>query len=273
MNLIKMIVTDLDGTLLAGKSILPEENIRALRRAMEAGIQVVIASGRMIEATTPIAEKIGVNAPLSLFNGAMVYDHKSDRILAGTVVPRATAVRILEELEARGVYVQAFPGRGFYMEKKNHWTDYYENKISVSGTEVGMKLSKWLKTDVYKLLCLGEPAELARIIDEFAPMFPEATFVKSGETHLEIIARGVDKASGLKDISAITGVSPEEMMAFGDEMNDLPMLKYAGVGYAMDNAVPGVRSEMRLIAPKNTQCGVAHIVNLYLDEGRMGGQL
>ena len=103
-------------------------------------------------------------------------------------------------------------------------------------------------------------------------MFPEATFVKSGETHLEIIARGVDKASGLRDISAITGIKPEEMMAFGDEMNDLPMLKYAGVGYAMDNAVPGVRGEMRLIAPKNTDCGVARIVNMYLDEGRMGGQ-
>ena len=269
--MIKMIVCDLDGTLLSGKSNIPEENIAALRRAMDAGVQVVIASGRMIEATVPIAERIGVNAPLSLFNGAMAYDYQNDRILCGATIPCETAQEVLRALEERGTYVQAFPGRGFYMERKNHWTDYYENKISVIGTEVGMPLSRWLETEVYKLLCLGEPAELDAVIREFSPRFPEVTFVKSGETHLEIIARGVDKASGMADISRLTGISPDEMMAFGDEMNDLPMLKYVGEGYAMENAVPGVLKEMRRIAPRNTDHGVARIVNMYLDEGRMGG--
>jgi len=269
--LIKMIVTDLDGTLLAGKSILPEENIRALRRAMDAGVQVVIASGRMIEATMPIAEQIGVNAPLSLFNGAMTYDCINDRILKGTTVPRETALRVLRELESRGMYVHTFPGRCYYLDKRCHWTDYYENKIGVKGIEVGKKLSEWLETDVFKLLCLDESAKLDACARELAPLFPELTFVKSGEYHLEVIAAGVDKASGLADISECTGIAPEEMMAFGDEMNDLPMLKFAGVGYAMENAVPGVLREIRLIAPKNTDHGVARIVNMYLDEGRMGG--
>jgi hydroxymethylpyrimidine pyrophosphatase-like HAD family hydrolase len=167
--------------------------------------------------------------------------------------------------------VQAFPGRGYFMEAKCDWTDYYENKIGVIGTEVGMKLSQWLKTDVYKLLCLGKPAQLTALIDELSPLFPELTFVKSGETHLEIIARGVDKASGLKDISECTGIPAADMMAFGDEMNDLPMLKYAGTGIAMENAVQGVLKEIHRLAPKNTACGVAKIVNQYLDEGRMGG--
>ena len=62
------------------------------------------------------------------------------------------------------------------------------------------------------------------------------------------------------------------MIGFGDEMNDLPMLQYVGKGYAMENAVPGVLKEMRLVAPRNTDHGVARIVNLYLDEGRMGGK-
>jgi len=269
--MIRMIVTDLDGTLLAGKSMLPEGNIIALRRAMEAGVQVVIASGRMIEATMPIAEQIGVNAPLSLFNGAMTYDCINDRILKGTTVPRETALRVLRELESRGMYVHTFPGRCYYLDKRCHWTDYYENKIGVKGIEVGKKLSEWLETDVFKLLCLDESAKLDACARELAPLFPELTFVKSGEYHLEVIAAGVDKASGLADISECTGIAPEEMMAFGDEMNDLPMLKFAGVGYAMENAVPGVLREIRLIAPKNTDHGVARIVNMYLDEGRMGG--
>ena len=75
--MIRMIATDLDGTLLGAKSVLPEENVRALQRAMEAGVKVVLSSGRMVEATTPIGEAIGVNAPMVLFNGAMVYDPAS----------------------------------------------------------------------------------------------------------------------------------------------------------------------------------------------------
>lgn len=270
-QVIRMIVTDLDGTLLAGKSDLPEGNIIALRRAMDAGVRVVIASGRMVEATLPIAQKIGVNAPISLFNGAMTYDMENDRILRGTTIPRNTAVRVLEEIEARGLYVQAFPGRGFYVEEKNDWTLYYENRINVIGTAVGQKLSQWLKTDVFKLLCLGKSAQLFALIEELSPLFPEVNFVKSGETHLEIIAQGVDKASGLRDISECTGIGPEEMIVFGDEMNDLPMLRYAGTAYAMENAAECVKREITNIAPLNTVCGVARIVNRYLDEGKMGG--
>lgn len=269
--MIKMIVTDLDGTLLAGGNNIPEKNIAALRRAMDAGVQVVLCSGRMIEATVPIAERVSANAPMVLFNGAMVYDRASDRILAGQTIPRETAIRVLRELEAMGAYVQAFPGRGFFYEKKvEPWTEYYATKISVWGEEVGEKLSTWLKTDVYKLICIGTAAELDVVIRELSPKFPEICFVKSAETHLEVVAAGVDKATGLRALTEITGVTPEEMIGFGDEANDLPLLKYVGHAYVMENAPENVRREIRRMAPKNTQAGLAKIVNQYLDEGKMG---
>ena len=269
--MIRMIVSDLDGTLLAGKSNLPEKNIEALKRAMDSGVKVVIASGRMIEATVLIAEKIGVNAPMVLLNGAMVYDMESDRILSGTVIPYETAHQLLIEMEARGAYVQAFPGRGFYVEKANEWTAYYTDKVKVECTETGIPLSQWLKTDVYKLLCLGPKDETDALARDLSVLFPDISFVKSGDTHLEIIMKGVDKASGLRSISEITGIGGDEMMAFGDEENDLPILKYAKYGYAMENCAECVRREIKTLAPKNTDCGVARIVNLFLDENRMGG--
>ena len=268
-----MIVTDLDGTLLAGKSILPEGNLRALRRAMDAGVRVVIASGRMVEATTPIAKQIGVNAPMIVFNGAMVYDMQRDEILGGTKIPAETAWQVLREIEKFGIHTHAFPGRGYFMEKKDEWSDYYEDKIGVVGNEVGGKLSDWLDADVYKLLSLATCGELDALQKHLTPLFPTLTFVKSGETHLEIVAKGVDKASGLRFLAPYLKIAPEETMAFGDEMNDLPIIEFAGRGYAMDNCVPGVRARAKYIAPKNTDCGVARIVNLFLDEGRMGGSI
>ena len=269
--MIRMIASDLDGTLLSEKSNIPERNIHALQRAMQAGVKVVLASGRMIEATLPIAEKIGVNAPMVVFNGAMVYDPSSDRILAGSTIPCHTAREILAFLEAHGVYVHAFPGRGFYYEKRCDWTEYYENKISVTGVETGIPLSKWLETDVYKLLCLGQPAQLDALIPELQAIFPHVSFVKSGLQHLEIILHGVDKGAGMAQLCKICAVSPQEVLAFGDEENDLPLLSFAGTAYVMDNAPESVRRTAQRIAPRNTDCGVARIVELYLNEKRMGG--
>lgn len=265
-----MIATDLDGTLLAAKSVLPEENVHELRRAMERGVQVVLSSGRMVEATLPIAKAIGVNAPMVLFNGAMIYDLESDRVLWGKCIPRDTALEVLRTIEARGGYLQAFPGRHFYCDTFTAATEGYQNKVGVQGIAVGRRLSEWLDSDVYKLLCIGTPEQTSAIVWDLSPMFPDVSFVKSSETYLEIIAKGVDKASGLRVVGEITGISPEETMAFGDEQNDLPMLEYAGAGYAMENAPEIVRKRARYIAPKNTDCGVARIVRLYLDEGRMG---
>lgn len=96
--MIRMIVTDLDGTLLSSRSEIPEENIRALRRAMDAGAMVTLASGRMLEATLPIARAIGINAPLSLFNGAMAYDMARTACCAGTRSPSRRRARRSKEI-------------------------------------------------------------------------------------------------------------------------------------------------------------------------------
>lgn len=269
--MIRLIATDLDGTLLAGKSNLPQKNTEALRRAMDAGVYVVICTGRMLEGAAPMAEQIGVNAPMVLFNGAMIYDRASDRVLSGRVIPHGRALEALRAIEAAGAYVQAFPGRGYFMDTWCDLTDYYSDKIGVSGTPVHRRLSEWLDTDVYKLLVLGALQETNALQARLSPLFPDIDFVKSGERHLEVITKGVDKGEGLAQVCAHLGVRPDEVMAFGDEQNDASMLRYAGAGYIMENAAPELKRQFRYVAPANTACGVADIVNLYLDEHRMGG--
>ena len=269
--MIRMIVTDLDGTLLDGRGELPDENLRALKRAMAAGGRVVLATGRMPEATLPLAEAIGVNAPLMLFNGGMAYDARRREVLSGVTIDRDTAVRILRVVEAEGVYVHASLAAGYcYARYSEKWTAYFENKIRVKGREVGMPLSEWLREGVYKLLCLDEPERLDALMEKLRAMFPEVNIVKSAKTHLEIVRRDVDKARGLQIIGELTGVKPEEMLCFGDEMNDLPMLRCAGTSYVMANAPADMLKAADHIAPANTEHGVADVVNRYLDEGKMG---
>ena len=270
--MIRMIVTDLDGTLLGGRGELPEENLRALRRAMAAGCKVVLATGRMPEATLPLAEEIGVNAPLMLFNGGMAYDAQRGEALSGITMDRDIAARILRAVEAEGVYVQAFLRSGYcYARYSEKWSAYFENKIKVKGREAGMPLSEWLREDVYKLICLDESERLEALAEKLRAMFPEVNVMKSAKTHLEIIRRDVDKARGLQIIGELTGVKPEEMLCFGDEKNDAPMLRYAGTSYVMANASADMLEAADHIAPPNTEHGVAYVINRYLDEGKMGG--
>ncbi len=268
--MIRLIATDLDGTLLAGKSNLPQRNIDALRRAMAAGVQVAICTGRMLEATLPIADQIGVNAPMVLFNGAMTYDRASDRVISKRVIPHARALEVLRAIEAAGAYVHAFPGRGYYLDTPCDLTDYYCDKIGVTGTALNRRLSDWLDDDVYKLLVLGSLRDTNALQAQLAPLFPDIDFVKSGEKHLEVIAKGVDKGAGLAQVCAHLNIRPDEVLAFGDEQNDASMLRYAGAGYIMENAAPDLRAQFRYIAPANTACGVADIIDLYLNENRMG---
>ena len=97
---------------------------------------------------------------------------------------------------------------------------------------------------------------------ERTPIIPESA---------EIILRGVDKGTGMARLCEICNIAPEEVLAFGDEENDLPLISFAGTSYVMENAPENVRRTAQRIAPRNTDCGVARIVELYLNEKRMGG--
>ena len=86
-----------------------------------------------------------------------------------------------------------------------------------------------------------------------------------------MVLKGVDKGAAIRRLGEILNVKPEEIMAFGDGQNDLPMIETAGIGCAMENAVDDLKRVAQVIAPKNTEDGVAQVLERFLDEGRIGG--
>ena len=104
--MIRLIATDLDDTLLDAGSALTPRSKAALQAAMAAGCGVAIVSGRMLEATLPFANEIGVNAPMVLYNGAMLYDPRSRETLFARRIPFDTALSMVRMIEGMGLYVQ-----------------------------------------------------------------------------------------------------------------------------------------------------------------------
>lgn len=272
--MIRLIATDLDDTLLDAGSALTARSRAALQAAMAAGCGVAIVSGRMVEATLPFARQIGVNAPMVVYNGAMVYDHRSGETLFSRRIPFETALGMLRMIEAMGLYVQLYPGMGYCCDVPLPQTEAYARQIRVPVTPVGMPLSRWLKAhpcDPQKLLIIDTPEGATAAQAALTEAFPGGVCcMKSKPHYLEIMPEGVDKGRALALLAQRLGVAPDEVMAFGDGENDVPMLTFAGAGFAMANGCEPARARAKRIAPPNTEDGVARIVGQYLQQGLIG---
>ena len=269
--MIRLIATDLDDTLLDARSDVTERTCRALRRAMDAGVMISLSSGRMTEAMTPFAERLSVNAPMILYNGALIYDHRDGRTLYANAISAEIALNVARMVEEMGVYLQIYPGKGYFCNRRCEHTDRYEASIRVRCTELGVPVSEWMQGDMVKMLAIATPEIIDQAQARLREAFPKGVcFMKSKAHYLEIVAEGVDKGRALKALGDQLGVTRDEIMAFGDGQNDASMIACAGWGVAMENAVDECKSVAKLIAPRNTEDGVAQVIEQFLDEGKLG---
>lgn len=269
--MIRLIATDLDDTLLNASHDITGRTLHAVKAAMDAGVMISLSSGRMPEGMIPFAERLGVNAPMILFNGALIYDHRTDKTLFSNAIPAATALEVAKTLEKMGVYVQVYPGKGYYCNRKCEHTYAYEHQIRVTATEVGMPVSEWMQTDMVKMLAISTPEIITKVQAQLKEMFPSGVnFFKSKPHFLEIVSEGVDKGRALLTLGEKLGIARDEIMAFGDGQNDATMIAAAGCGVAVENAVDECKRHAKIIAPRNTENGVAQVIEQFLAEGKFG---
>jgi Cof subfamily protein (haloacid dehalogenase superfamily) len=272
--MIRLIATDLDDTLLDASAALTARTRRALEAAMALGCGITLSSGRMLEAMLPFATGIGVNAPMLLYNGAMIYDHRADETLFAPRIPFETALGIVKLAEDLGCYIQLYPGKGYYCSQIRDCTRAYARQINVQANPVHMPMAHWLAqnpSDMQKMLIIDTPEGADRMQAVLREAFPHgACYLKSKPHYLEIAPEGVDKGRSLAFLAGRLGLQPDEVMAFGDGQNDVPMIRYAGAGYAMANACAQALACTPLVAPPNTEDGVARVIESYIAQGKIG---
>ena len=272
--MIKLIASDLDDTLLNADGDVSPRVLHALKDAMALGCGIVLASGRMLEAVTPLARQIGVNAPMLLYNGAMAHDLSRDETLFADRIPYETALAIAEFCDRHGLYLQAYPGKHYYCPKILDWTRRYAASIRVDPIEVNMPISEWMRahpSGMQKLLVIDTPEGADRAQEMLHEAFPtQAAFFKSQPPYVEIAPRGVDKGRSLTRLHTLLGVKREEVMAFGDGQNDVTLIAAAGTGVCMENGCPQAKAVATRIAPRNTEDGVAAVIEEYLNKNMIG---
>jgi len=268
--MVRLIALDLDNTLLTPDGDLSPRTLIALREAMARGVSIVLASGRMTEAMRSLAEQIPVNAPMIAFNGALAWDMRDGSVAARFPLAREDALAICRMAEENGLHIQAYPDGGYFYEQENEFSRYYTKKINYPGKAAGRKMSEFITTDVNKLLIIAPEERCRQILPILQQTFAgKATFFQSRNIYIECVHPQVDKGRALKALAEHMGIPQGQIIAFGDEENDISMLEYAHIGYAMENAKPSVKEKADRIAPHFSKDGVAQIIEQLISEGEM----
>lgn len=239
---IKLFVSDLDGTMLPDGNVVSAENIAAVRCAVEAGVTVTIATGRMFEAALPVAKALGVDVPIISYNGGLIKS-PSGRVYEEHTVDPALAHEIIAFCKARDWYIQTYSGGVLRYVEECDESRFYENSQKLTGKAVGWDgLFAHTESNCKLLLVTKElSVTLARTEAVLAAFGERVDVTRSADCLIEIVPKGISKASALRTLAAKLGVAIEETMAIGDAYNDLPMLQAAGKSIAMGNAFPEVK--------------------------------
>ncbi len=265
---IKLIATDLDGTLLRQDKLISSRTLQALERAKALGAMLVLVTGRPPRTFLPIARELGVSGLAICSNGAIIYDLDQEAIIQHAPIAPAVAARLIVALR------QAVPGIYFALElglRAGREPDYVAQQLTPSqdGILIGDALALCTEP-VTKLIARHQDFGADALIEAVHEVANgEVLATHSGFAFVEISAAGVHKGWALETLCAKLGIRAEEVIAFGDMPNDLPMLAWAGHGVAVANAHPEVLQQADEITLSHMEDGVAAVLERVIASGML----
>ncbi len=260
----RLLVVDIDGTLVNTRREITPEVREAVRHAQTRGVRVCLATGRIWPSARQFVEGLGADPPAILYNGGMVYDFTRGDVWLRVPLPIRHAKDVLQILRRHpAAQPHLYVDDHVYIPAMNETTAIYQRKDSIR-TEVIGDLADWLTVDPMKILIIGERPALEAVVREIDGLPYRVNYVFSEVTYLEILPPGVDKGTALRVVAGRLNIPPEAIIAVGDNLNDLAMIEYAGVGVAMGNAPEALRARANFVAPSNDEHGLQDVIERFI---------
>lgn len=249
--LYQLAASDLDGTILGPHKDISAANAAAVRRLRDAGARIVLASGRRHQNSIRFYRQLGLDGPLISCAGASVRDPDTDRTLHEVCVSPGLADELVTEGERAGYTVVYYHRDHLYVTTTNHWTDLYESRVGERAERFPGSLRDLHGDAALKIVWYGEPAVLQGIRAEVEKRYTgRLNIVATDPENLEFTAPDADKARALAAVCRYYAVAQEAVVAFGDGENDAPMLRWAGLGVAMDGGNSHAKDAADLVSPE-----------------------
>jgi Cof subfamily protein (haloacid dehalogenase superfamily) len=250
----QLVATDIDGTLINSERLLSQRTIDVLAAVP---VPVVLVTGRPLRWLEQLYEQLPAPLPAICLNGAVVYDPHTDAVLrAEPLSPELlidVVARLRDAVPDTTLAVEIEDGRAFRHEPAwpRLWEDHAIKVIATPEELTSLPAVKLLARSA-----TADPDDFLELVSKALGGVAEATRSSSAAL-VEISAAGVTKAAGLAWLCERDGITADEVLAFGDMPNDLPMLTWAGHGVAMGNAHPAVRAVATDVTESNDDDGVA----------------
>lgn len=265
----KLLVIDIDGTLLGRERNISAENKEALDRARKSGVGVALSTGRALLACRSILDQLELDGHHIFFDGALVSGPGEEEVYAEPLDSEAVKEAV-EFAHQHNIDFELHSAGRYFAERENWSTDAHRNYFGIEPTIVDFK-DLWQRERIIKGgLTSVNPEQLAKARQFYAefkdsfhfslarsPVFPDVEFAN-------VVALEVSKGKALEALVRHLGISLSEVMAVGDGTNDITLLSWAGLGVAMDNAPDEVKAVADHIAPHVDQSGLAVAVERFL---------
>ncbi|TGE39633.1 HAD family phosphatase [Desulfosporosinus fructosivorans] len=279
-----LIALDIDGTLLNEHKEITRANQEALRTFQVAGGKVVLISGRLPRSILWHTQLLDLNTPFAALNGALIGN--GEQIVSGVAFHRDVVLNFIAYCQRHGLYCHIYSVEGMIFDTPACWNEHWpeQNLARLEGQQPPAEwvqrvreycpalrvddLAGWVKTTrepIYKMAVLSESSleETARDLGQISGL----SVTSSDPRNLEICPTNVSKGAALRQIANSLAIRPEQIMAIGDNYNDLSLFQVAGLSVAMGNAPEAVQQQAQVVTRSNCESGVAWAVHRWALRG------
>lgn len=264
----KILVLDIDGTLTNNRKEITPHTLRCLQQAQQAGVRVVLASGRPTAGIMPLAKELKLeryNGYILSYNGARIIECSTQKTIYESTLPhyiieqlyRVACEHELAVVSYDDIHIITENGNDQYVEKEKNI-----NKMPVKEVEDFVKA---ISFPVPKCLIMGDSEKIVPVQETLKQTLGnQLNIYRSEPFFLELMPLHIDKAYALQQLLNHTGYKREEMIACGDGFNDLSMIEFAGLGVAMENAQPEIKKAASYITTSNEDEGIARVIEKFI---------
>jgi Cof subfamily protein (haloacid dehalogenase superfamily) len=269
----RLVISDLDGTMLDENGRISPENIAAVAELAEHGIGFTIATGRLEVMAQAFISQLMVRLPVISCNGAIIRDTQTGNVLYKSTLQTGDVLELTDWLVRHHLdYLCYTPEQVYYpanSRRIERFHRYNEIAAETGINPVPLVLldegsDQLLQNEFIKVLAILPEPEDHQAMAGYLGSHPSLGGVLSWADAMDITAAGINKGRGLVKLAEILGISTSEIVAFGDNDNDVALLSTAGLGIAMDNASEAAIAVSQLITDSHRQSGVAAGIRKYI---------
>lgn len=275
----KMLVTDMDYTLLNKEKKISERNREAVRKAIEKGVHMVVATGRIYTSARVYAKLLGLSTPIIASNGAIIREaafsssENTERTMFKDTLNMKAVKEMIKLSRKYGLCCHFFTEDTIYSEKLvtvslryTEWNKYLgaEDQVKIIIVDDILEALEGDKAEILKAVVVDRDSEKLQGLRNDILSTGIVSASQSMKDNLEVMNKGVTKGNAVKMLARMYGIDRKEIIAIGDNENDMSMIEYAGMGIAMGNAEESLKNVAKCITGDYQEDGVAEAIEKFI---------